>query len=231
VTVDSVDMANWYIGTALEIVLIGLLTWKRIAKKPPVFSIYILWDVANNLILFSIKNLLTSQAYLFIFTVGMYGDAVLILAVWFELISHVFDYNHLSRSAWYLLTFFILVANILLWLVVQRMPQPAYTTTWNFIYVDSRQIIGILWVAIILAITGFSRMRNLRWPEKELQIVSGFAFCFIVDLVVNILRTHAFMRLYYRRLDQFAVACYLGTVCYWALSFSRDVENKQDSYA
>lgn len=226
-TFDSVDMTFWYASVGIQAILVVMLIRDRIFKSFPAFFAFLVGNALMDFLPLVIIHTISAEEYLQIFIVQIIMATMLTLAVWCELINRVLRFNYASRSAWFIAIPFTAIAATLLWLVVQRVPQPSNNSVFELIYVYLRQISGILCVALLLAAVWLSRLRHLRWEERELQIATGLAFTGMVDLAVNILRTHPFIHMLYRRLDQIAVAGYLSTICYWVLSFSRNVENQE----
>jgi hypothetical protein len=228
-TFDSVDMTFWYAGIGIQAILILMLIRDRVFKFFPAFFAFLVFGLISDFLIFEISNATFSETFLRLVVVQLTADIFFTLAVWIELGNRVLKFNHASRFAWFIAISFTAIAAVLLWFVIHRIPQPSSNSIFDLIYVYVRQVSGILWVAILLASAWLSRLRRLRWPERELQIATGLAFTCMIDLAVNILHTHPFIHMLYRRLDQIAVAGYLCTICYWVLSFSKPVENLEIS--
>jgi hypothetical protein len=81
--------------------------------------------------------------------------------------------------------------------------------------------------AILLTLVWMSRILNLRWPERELQIATGFGFYFIVVMIVNFINSQQLSYPLYRCLDQISVASYLGTLAYWMITFSQNIKKRK----
>jgi len=229
VTLDSVDLTIWYAGIVLDAVLLGLLMRRRVYKDLPVFFIYLLWSLYYDLVAWKLMRTLSPEACLQQYMVGITVNALFVVAVWIELGRKVLRYNGARTPGRFFVFLLFLVACLPLWLLAQQTPLSAGHTVFRLLFAHLRQIIGILMVAVLLTMAWLSRILDLRWPERELRIATGFGFTFIVSLAVNILQNHWFAYPIHRLLDQISVAGYLGTMAYWVLSFSQN-ETKQQKY-
>jgi hypothetical protein len=95
------------------------------------------------------------------------------------------------------------------------------------LYVVLLQLFAVLRVVFLLTLIWWSSLQGLRWPTRELQIVTGLGFFIIATLCVTILHSHNMGGMKYHWLDQLLVGVYLWTLCNWILATTTKVSESQ----
>jgi predicted ferric reductase len=66
-------------------------------------------------------------------------------------------------------------------------------------------------------------VHKLRWPTRELQILTGLGIYIMITLCVVILHTHNMATMQFHWLDQLLVASYLLALGFWILASTTKV--------
>ena len=141
-------------------------------------------------------------------------DALFQLAILAELGRTVVRYNRvtpLSRVVIVLLAAlaFVLAGLLNKWTVPTQLP------TIEVLYWVLLQLFAVLRVVFLLTLVWWSSLQGLRWPARELRIVTGLGFYIFATLCVAILHSHNMNGMKYHWLDQLLVGAYLWTLSYW----------------
>ena len=171
----------------------------------------------------AIANLFPN-AYLPATLVNITVDASFQLAILAELGRVVVRHNHvvpLSRTVILLLTAlaFVLAGSLNKWAIPTQWP------ILDMLYLALMQLLAVLRVVFLLTLVWWSSLQGLRWPTRELRIVTGLGFYIIATLSVAILHSHNMGGMKYHWLDQLLVGAYLWTLSYWILATTTKVVN------
>ena len=223
-TLDSIDLTLWIAGASMEAVLLVLVIWKRIYRTLPVFSCYLIWCLLSDAGL--AVALLIPHSYLPATLVGITVDALLQIAILAELGRVVIRHNQVSppsRTVIVLLTLlgFVIAGSLNNWTFPTNLP------ILDMLYVVLLQLFAVLRVVFLLTLLWWSSLQKLKWPTRELKIVTGLGIYLLVSLGVVILHNHNNLGMQYHWLDQFLVACYLWTLSYWILASTTNVVERQ----
>jgi hypothetical protein len=223
-TLDSIDLTLWIAGASLEAALFVLVIWKRIYRTLPIFSCYLIWCLLSDAGL--AVALLFPHAYLPATLVGITMDALLQMAILAELGRVVVRHNQVSppsRTVIVLLTIlgFVIAGSLNTWTF------PTNMQILDMLYVVMLQLFAVLRVVFLLTLVWWSSLQKLKWPARELKIVTGLGVYLLVSLCVVIFHNHNNLGMQYHWLDQFLVGCYLWTLSYWILASTTNVVEQQ----
>jgi hypothetical protein len=205
-------------GIGMESALLALLVWKRIFRTLPVFTLYIGWslciDIAGGMVLRFLP-----ERYFRFYLIELIIDALFQFGILAELARSVRRHNRASSPIRTVFTPLLLLAVTLIWLMA-TWTAPVNSTIMGKLLVHLQQTFAILRVAFVLALVWWSSLQGLRWPDRELRIVTGVGFYSIVALAVSILHTHQAFGPLYQWLDEVVAVSYLTALAYWILSFA-----------
>ena len=223
-TLDSIDLTLWLAGIIMESVLIAMVVWKRVYRKLPIFFCFLIWCLASDAGM-AVAHLFPS-AYLPATLANITVDALFQLAILAELGRAVVRYNRVappSRLAIVSLTALacVLAGSLNKWTIPTQLP------IIEMLYVVLMQLFAILRVVFLLTLVWWSSLQGLRWPTRELRIVTGLGFYIVATLCVAILHTHNLGGMQYHWLDQLLVGGYLWTLSYWMLASTTKVAEPQ----
>lgn len=223
-TFDTIDLTLWIAGVCLEGVLLGLVIWKRIYKTLPVFSCFFLWCLLSDAGM-AIANMYPN-AYLPATLVNITGDALFQLAILAELGKVVVRYNREQPPSRLTLGVLITIALVLA-ASLNKWTIPTQLSLLDAIYLALMQLFAVLRLVFLLTLVWWNNWKGLRWPLRELRIITGLAVYILVTLCVTILHSHDMSGMEYHWVDQVLVGCYLWTLSYWVLASTTSVVETQ----
>jgi hypothetical protein len=116
---------------------------------------------------------------------------------------------------------FVLAGSLNKWTIPTQFP------ILDMLYLVLMQLLAVLRVVFLLTLVWWSSLQGLRWPTRELRIVTGLGFYIIATLSVAILHSHNMGGMEYHWLDQLLVGAYLWTLSYWILATTTKVVEQQ----
>ena len=223
-TLDSIDLTLWLAGIGMEAFLLGLVLWKRVYRALPVFSCFFVWCLLSDGGMAVASRF--PNAYLQATLVNITVDALFQLAILAELGRVVVRHNHVappSRIVIVLLTVlaFILAGSLNKWALPTKLP------TANMLYLVLMQLFAVLRAVFLLTLVCWSSLQGLRWPPRELRIVTGLGVYIMATVCVAILHSQNMIGMQFHWLDQVLVAIYLWTLSYWIFASTTNVVEPQ----
>jgi hypothetical protein len=224
------------IATFAQASVIGLVLYRRIYKKLPLFTLYLIWVLlitCANLANVSIAPLgVHNQELAYLVTDII--DTVFMLSVLVELSMSVLDPIRSSLPRWTVLV----VAGLLILAFVVIWPfatPPGFSklssVSQHFVHIDIAA--STLRILFFLGLTALSQLLSIGWRDRELQIATGFGFYSLVSLSVMLLHmsqgvaTPAQVQ-QYSLLEQLSVAGYICSMVYWIISFAQRVPERRE---
>ncbi len=224
VKLDSIDITLWLAGIGMEATLLGLVLWKRLYRTLPFFSCFFVWCLFSDAGM-AIANTFPNT-YMPATLVNITFDALFQLAILAELGKVVVRYNHVAPPSRALLGSLTALA-FLLAAVMNRWTIPTDFSFIDTLYLVLIQLFAVLRVVFLLTLVWWTSLQGLRWPTRELRIVSGLGVYIIATLSVAVLHSHHFDGLKFHWLDQVLVGIYLWTLSYWILASTTIVADPQ----
>ncbi len=221
----SVDTLIWLAATLTEVVVIGLLFYRRIWRTLPVFCGYCIWDVLSNVIdhYYQAKyfQILFAQAIL---------DSAFLICVLVELVWSVLRplRASLPRSAMLLVGALIVVAGAAIWPFAALPGLEHATSRMGLVFAQLEQTTSILRILFFLLLAGGSQLLSIGWRDRELQVATGLGLYSIVSLTVSVLQTHQTTASQWVYLFRFETASYVCCLVYWAFSFARQEAERRE---
>ncbi len=219
-TLDALDTTLWLAGVGMEIILLALLTQRRVFRVFPVFFFYLLCCLGSDATCWLVLRFLPAS-YLLFFLAATTVDTLFQLAILAELGASVVRQNHAVRPSRTVLGLFMALACALLWSLAKWM-DPSGLPIVPFLYLILVQAYAILRVGALLALAWWSSLQGLHWPLRELRVASGLGFYSVLSLTVLILHTHDMSGASYHWLDQIQVFGYFCVLSYWVLIFAKN---------
>jgi hypothetical protein len=214
-----------------EILVLGLIGWRRIWEKLPVFSLYLLWSLVTDALglYFQINHATVYQKFTF-FEVQSIIDAVLIFAVLVELSWSVLRpvRASLPKKTILFLAILVAVAGLVVWPFAGINIE--HITPQAKLFMHLNQTMVLLRIVCFLIMAGLSQLLSIGWRDRELQIATGFGVYSIVSMVVSMMDSH---QVDVNKIHAYHLAItisYLGTLAYWVLSFAaKEYQRKEFS--
>jgi hypothetical protein len=210
----SLDAAVNLTFLVLLSVLLAVLASKFVFRTSPIFFAYITF----NLLVAGFAGLLVERYlpgwYLHFYIFIIVVDFILNLYVLAELGKNVLRFNGAESSYWQVAFFLFLPAAVGIFSHTEWAVLP-HRSLLSDIYYLAMRVSEVLAFAAFLAFIGWSRLRGLRWPDRELHIAAGFGFLNLAWFVVCVLHTQWSQGEAYHRLDQAGGMADLIVLAYW----------------
>ncbi len=223
------DNAIWVAGMITEIVIIALLTYRRVWRTLPIFCSYLVWDILSNVGAFVVSHYFPEH-YFQVFFAEAIVDSALILCVLVELAWSVLRpvRSSLPRSALVLVGILILVAGAAIW-PFTALPGLAHSTSRNgLLYTQLIQTVSILRILFFLVLAGGSQLLSIGWRDRELQVATGLGLYSFASLAVAVLDLHQTTASQVEHLNQIVTAGYVCCLLYWGVSFAQKEAERRE---
>jgi hypothetical protein len=223
------DNAIWVAGMITEIVIIALLTYRRVWRTLPIFCSYLVWDILSNVVAFVVIHYFPEH-YFQVFFAEAIVDSALILCVLVELAWSVLRpvRSSLPRSALVLVGILILVAGAAIW-PFTALPGLAHSTSRNgLLYTQLIQTVSILRILFFLVLAGGSQLLSIGWRDRELQVATGLGLYSFASLAVAVLDLHQTTASQIEHLNQIVTAGYVCCLLYWGVSFAQKEAQRRE---
>lgn len=209
-------------GVAVELVLMGLLIWRRVWRTLPVFFVYCAWSLVSDATTSTLALFFPSHYGIRVYLTQTIGDVALQFCVLVELAWSVLRpiRSRLSPKALWVIAAAILAAGAAVWPLAYLPGLAVPSTTWR-VLVQLEQTTSILRILFFLLLAGCSQLLSLGWRDRELQVTTGFGFYSLVSIAVASLNTHQATVRQFVHLYQFVAFSFLCSLGYWAFSFAR----------
>ncbi len=221
---DSIDLTLWLAGVGMEAFLLGLVIWKRVYRTLPLFSCFFVWCLLSDAGM-AIASMFPN-AYMPATLVNITFDALFQLAILAEMGKVVVRYNNVAPPSRELIGFLTALAFVLA-AFMNRWTIPTQFSMIDTLYLVLMQLFAVLRVVALLTLVWWSSLQGLRWPTRELRIVSGLGVYIIATISVAVLHSHDMGGMQFHWLDQVLVAIYLWTLSYWILASTTSVVEPQ----
>jgi len=230
----TLDLQIEIVATGVQAAVIGLLIVRKIFKKLPLFSSYLVWLFLILWIAsFATRFYSSPLSYEHIFFAASIIDVCFMLCVLVELSMSVLSPIRSSLPRWTVLA----VGGVL---------TLAFAAIWPFAkprgYGDllsiSQYIVrldiasSVLRIAFFLGLAGCSQLLSIGWRDRELQVATGLGFYSFVSLSVAVLQmnvgTAAGTMQTYHLLNQVPVIGFIVASLYWLVSFAQKVPERRE---
>jgi hypothetical protein len=210
------------IGILAEIVLVGLLLYKHVGRKLPVFLVYCCWALLSDVTALVMRDYFPAG-----FGIGFYiginvVDFALQLCVLVELAWSVLLplQSYLSRKALPLIGIAALIVGAGIWPFAGLAGIERATPAWSFL-MQLQQTASILRIMFFVLLAVCSQLLSIGWRDRELQVATGFGFYSLVSLTVAVLNTHYKTVAHFKDLYWAVAISFVCSLLYWVGSFAQ----------
>lgn len=227
----SVDNLFSIVGFLTEIAVIGMLVYRRVWRRLPVFLVYCVWALLSDAAAFTLKLALPQSYGIRFYISTTLVDLSFQLSVLVELAWSVLRplRRGLSRRAFLVVAAFILGVGAAIWPFSGADGIDLPSRAWRLV-LQLQQTVSILRVLFFLGLATCSHLLGLGWRDRELQVASGFGFYSLVSLGVAAANAHLETAAQYKQLYWAVAFSFLGSLCYWVFSFAQpEVERREFS--
>jgi len=215
----------WALSLGGQILVLAVLTRRRLYRSFPIFFGYILFCVVSDLSFIVLFPHLSQKAYMrAYFATNNVPELLLEIGILIEVARNVLNpvKRSLPRPALYVFAA-MLVTGTLVALLLSMHSEPAKLDRWSQYFVHVNLAVAILRVAIFAAIASFSQMLGIGWKNHVLQIATGFLGYSVVVLLVEVLhhRTGLTNDFVYYFQDQFRIVAWCVALGYWSVALAK----------
>lgn len=224
----TVESALWYSTTCLEVAVIAVALWRKIARLLPVFFAYLIWAILSDVVLMLARSS-SPQLYFRVFRYEMPIDSVLQFGVLVELAWSVLRpmRSMLPRRTILVISLLVLIAGAIVWpltgfTVIHSMP-PEWTRLLRL-----EQTFSVLRILFFFGLAALSQFLAIGWRDRELQVATGLGFYSVISMGAALLHTHPAPPAQFHRIDDIVSFSYLFSLLYWAVSFMQQQAARQE---
>jgi hypothetical protein len=222
---SDIDNVLWIAGALGEVILLGILLYRRTYRSFPIFFGWVSVTVLLEPTFYWLLHHLTPVVYSKVFFALTFPQFLLEAAVLVEVATNVFRPVKRSLPSWLpvLLAIAMVVIGVVGFLVAAHLNAATLSHTRAFFVLSATM--AILRLVTFLLIAAVSQILGLGWRNHALQLASGLAFYAAVSLIVEIAHSHLrggpdYSRQFFE-LDHLRVVGYLCSLYYWCYSFAR----------
>ena len=217
---------------AIEAAVVGLVLYRQIWRRLPMFLAFCIWalisDAAYFAIWFSPAREFFATGFLKFRFVETVIDTSLQLGVLIELAGSLLrpTRTDLSRNALLAIVATISVVGGTVWSFAEG-PGLSSTLPWD-IFFRLLQAVAVLRILFFLAFAVSSRLFALKLTDRELQVAKGLGFYSLVGASVSVATFHLSTSSQFRDLCLEIVGGFLLPMIYWVFRFAEPVGATRD---
>jgi hypothetical protein len=223
--VSDIDSLLWAAGAAGEVVLLGILTVRRVYRTFPIFFSWLAFIVLLEPTFYWLLHHASQTTYYRAFFALNFPQYLLEAGVLVEIAANVLQpvKSSLSRRLLVFLVGGMVLIGTVAFVIATHLNAPTLAHPRTFLVMNATM--AILRLVTFLLIAGFSQLLGIGWRNHVLQLASGLAFYAAVTLIVEVAHSHLragpdYSNQFYA-LDRLRVAGYLCSLSYWCYSFAR----------
>jgi hypothetical protein len=211
----KIQLALWIAHPVFELLLVGIMFWRRLHRTFPVFFGYNVFQVVSFLILFPIYRSGNPMAYFYAYWIS----AAISLAIGFKVIHEIFldvlrPYPNLKDLGTLLLKWAALVM-LLVAMVVTAASQPGTNTPFDQAVIIAQRFVRIIQCGLILFLLFFSRHLGVSKRQISFGIALGFGGFASVELLMLALLSGSQIHLHGVTLSLINTAAYGFSILTW----------------
>lgn len=176
----------WLAGIVLEVILVGILTFRGLWRRFPVFTLYLLANILLTPAVYVVRHIFGESAtYFYFYFYGLSKTLGLSLGLGaiFEVFSHLLTpYPTLKKPAMLacsLAVMLLVAAGVLL-----VYSQPSTDTAFLMLpFLKAEEAVRILQVGLVVFLCFFAGFFRLHWRQTEFGIALGMGVFAAIDLV------------------------------------------------
>lgn len=224
----SLDVVLTFTSIGTEIALVILLLRKHTFKAFPIFCAYLVWDILDNVALYSIFRLHPASYFLAYLTV-LAIDSVFMFSVLVELAWSVLRplRSAMPRRTLVAVGVLMAIACAAIWPFVHSIAYSHYGPQ-SRLLLHLQQTVAIMRILFFLVLTACSQLLSINWRDREMQIATGLGFYSLVGVAVSMLQAGLVASPLYNDLTLLAATSYIFSLIYWLASFSKEVAPRRE---
>jgi len=211
-----------------EATVAAILLRRGAWRTLPLFCTYIAWGAASDAALFVISGWFPSAYYKY-YLIETIVDSLLMFSVLVELAWSVLRpvRASLPKATVLFLVILVCITGILIWPIAGMTVPPIKPEDQLLFHIQ--ETFCVLRVVCFVVMASFSQLLSIGWRDRELQVATGLGFYSIIGLLVTLLHSQQGDLTAYHWLDEAGVSLgYLGTLCYWVISFATKEQERKE---
>jgi hypothetical protein len=228
VHVSGLDDILWALGVIGELLLLGILLFRRLQFVFPIFTAYLVWVlVSDPILLFFVSSprVSISSHYSQIYFAFSIVEFFLELLVLIEIGANVARpaKGSLPKAALFILAGIVILVGVGAFVFATHVNASSLNHSRTVFVANC--VMSILRLVTFLLIAASAQILGLGWKNYVLQLASGLAFYSAAALIAALAQIHLnggpSYNEEYRLLAQLGVVGYLCSLSYWCYSFAR----------
>jgi len=209
-------------GVVAEAAVIGLLLYRRVGRRLPLFVVYCITALVTDIASFLIRVYFPAWYGINYYLAESTLDFVLQFCVLVEIAWAVLQpvRRFLSHRAVFLIAALILAFCAILWPFAGLTQITPPTRVWGIV-MHMQQAVSIVRVLFFVVLAASSQLLSLGWRDRELQVATGFGFYSLVSLGIAVVNTHQSTAQQFRDLYLFIMLAFVITLIYWVFCFAQ----------
>lgn len=231
--ISDLDKYLWLASDVGQLLVLTILFARHLHRIFPIFSAYIAWQLLSDLLLY--LTLSAGAGHFGHHYAPIYFSLNLLtylleIGVLLEIGAHVLHpaTRVLPRGVLYFLLGAAIAVGVAYFFLVESLKPTVNLRL--FLILDTTA--AILCLSTFLLIAGFSQVLGLNWKNHVLQLATGLAVYSVVDLVVELTRSHlhagpSYAEIY-RICGRIQIISYLCTLSFWCYAFVKKEAPRQE---
>jgi hypothetical protein len=181
---SNMQQIMWIAHPAIEAVLAGFMVKRKLNKQFPVFFTYVLWQIANFLILFPLCKMGPAyyDAYFYVSWLSAAVSLGLGFKVIHEIVLNVFQPYHALKDLSTILFRWAALVMLLVALVVAASNAGSNISPITQAVVTAQRCVRVVQCGLILFLLVFSKYLGISWRQYSLGIALGFGGYATIEL-------------------------------------------------
>ncbi len=229
----TLDTVLFYAGLVVEATAIFVLFRQKITRILPVFSIYVVYSLVNDLGMLILSKRFpgsySTAYYAIAFGIELPLDSILQFGVLVELAWSVLKpYRQvLPRSTIVAVALVILIAGAAVWPLTGAILPHNAPLNWRTL-MRIQQSFTILRILFFVVLAALSRFLAIGWRNRELQVATGLGIYSLVSLGAALIQTHSISTAQFQTVEDLVIASYICSMLYWIFSFLQKEAPRQE---
>lgn len=212
------------LGTAAEVLLLGILLKRGAARRVPTFIVYVYWLILSDIAMYAALRL---NVYTHAYRVEIVCDGAILFVVLFDLARSVLRPlpTIASRSILFLLFVIVAGAAPILWRVSDPGTAKGWAPAWHSL-MQMQMTLALLRILFLVLLGGLiqflvNHFVRVGWCERELQIATGIGIYALASLAAGVLQTYHWSTTVTIGIAEGVSTIFFVVLIYWVVVFSR----------
>lgn len=212
------------LGTTAEVVLLGIISRRGVARGVPAFIAYLYWLILSDL---SMYAALALNCYTKAFRIEMLCDGLVLFGVLFGLAHSVLRPLPKFGSRCILGFIFVIVAGAapIIWWLSESWSNDGWSETWHSLMrmQTNLALLRILFLVLLGVVIQFLANHSLPigWGERELPIATGIGLYALASLAGSLLQTYHWTAKIILEISEGVSSTFFLVLIYWIIAFLR----------